>query len=388
MINFDHSATTPLDRKAADVYETVATTLYGNMNSLHDIGGKASRLLERSRVRLAEQLDVAPHRLYFTASGTESNLLAITQLALGQKERGMHIVMSRGEHPSVDSAVAFLETIGFRVTSIPLQRNGIVDLDALKRAMTDETTVLIVQHANPEIGVIQPIEQLSYLAKRYGAALLVDAVQTFGELDVSDITPYVDALTIASHKIYGPKGVAAAYIRPRVRWSPLFPGLTHESGFRGGTVNVPGIVSFVTASTEALRTRIERQERYKRLRERFLQPLRKTFGERLTVYEHPTEQLPHIIGFGIYPIEGQLLMLRLNEKGYAISTGSACQVGMQVASKAMYALGVSEDRAKEFVRVSFGRDTTEEEIDGLAQAIIDSLRDHTARMPKQEVFHS
>lgn len=368
MYNFDASATTAMDEQCIQIYQQVAQQGLGNTNSLHDLGGHAFVLVEKARQQLAQLLGAQSEEIYFTGSGTEGNLLAITQIAKGLREKGQHIIMSQGEHPSVDSAVAFLTELGFTVTSIPFQKDGRVDGQQIMEAIQQDTVLLIVQHVNSELGTIQPIEKIGSIAKTHNIHLHVDCVQSFGELDCRLVTKTAHSLTIASHKIYGPAGIAAVWIRKGTPWQPLFPGLTQEQGFRGGTHATASIVSFVAAAQFAVNTMEERYSDMWHKRRYCIQQLQRVIPkEALTIYEATTaaHQLPHILGLGIYPIEGQELLLACNAKGLAISTGSACQVGMDVPSKAMYALQVPLQAAKEFIRISFDRTITLEKIDSL-----------------------
>ncbi|MFD0942659.1 cysteine desulfurase family protein [Savagea faecisuis] len=373
MIYFDHSATTPMDERALDVLKEANVKMYGNSNSLHDVGGLAAQLIENSRRRIARLLNVPNHRIFFTNSGTESNVLAIVQIALASCKK--EIIISKGEHASCDSAVDYLARHGYTIHSVPFRTDGIIDMDILEKKMNENIGMMIVQHVNPELGTIQPIEQIAKIAKKYDALIHCDLVQSFGKIDISPIIPYIDSASVSSHKVGGPIGVGAVYIREHVRFEPLFQGFPVEGGFRGGTLDAPSIASFATAATFAIEEREDFKKQANALHKQLIDQLKRMIpAHHLTIYGENT--IPHIIGLGIYPIEGQLLMLRLNEKGFAISTGSACQVGMQVASKAMYAIDASPDRAKEFVRISFGKSTTVKDVKALAETIHSIYTEH------------
>ncbi|PID22884.1 cysteine desulfurase [Sporosarcina sp. P3] len=365
---FDYAATTPLREEAASVYVSVSQQQFGNTTSLHDVGGAAQNVLAHSRQNLSALLGVRSEGLYFTSGGTESNTLALVSLAESAKNNGQHIILSAAEHPSLHSAAAYLERQGFRTTTIPYTTAGIIDLQALEDAITDQTTVVSVQHCNPEIGTIQPIRSISELLKPKGIYLHSDCVQSFGKLSVRDISPYVDSLSVSSHKVHGPKGVGAVYIDPRIRAVPLFPGATQEKGFRGGTVNVPGIAAFVTAAELAH----PNVEKYRALRALFLNIL-SAHPKAFTIYSSPqsSEQLPQIIGLCAKHSEGQRIMLELNRRGFAVSTGSACQVGQQQSSMTMSAMNIPAHVAKGFVRISFGETSTSESVTQLAKALLE-----------------
>ncbi|QUW20974.1 IscS subfamily cysteine desulfurase [Sporosarcina sp. Marseille-Q4063] len=367
---FDYAATTPLHPEAALVYTELSISCYGNTSSLHEIGTEAENMLEFCRAELAAMLNVESAGVYFTSGGTESNLLSIISLAKANRAKGNHIITTLGEHPSVDSALEYLKEDGFDITKIPFTKDGLINLDTFKKAIKPNTILVSVQHINPEIGTIQPLEEISEIVKEYGILLHSDCVQSFGKIDLARIVNCVDSLTISAHKTYGPKGVGVAYIHPRHRIIPVFPGLVHESGFKGGTVNVPGIAAFITA-TKQLTDPQELNEKHTKFRDAFLTKILK-YPEFFTVYDCNDRniQMPQIIGLRITNVEGQLMMLELNRHGFAISTGSACQVGQQTSSKAMMALQVDPQKAKEFIRISFGESTTLTSVDALAEQLV------------------
>ena len=365
---FDYAATTPLRQEAASVFVSVSQQQFGNTTSLHDVGGAAQNVLEYSRKNLAALLGIRSEGIYFTSGGTESNYLALVSLAEAAKRKGNHIILSAAEHPSLHSAAAYLEQQGFHITMIPFTATGIIDMQALEEAITNDTTVVSVQHCNPEIGTIQPIREISELVKSKGIYLHSDCVQSFGKLSVTEISPYVDSLSVSSHKVYGPKGVGAVYIDPRIRAVPLFPGATQEKGFRGGTVNVPGIAAFVTAAELV----DSKQTNFLELRSVFLNTL-STHKDLFTIYgsQQQFEQLPQIIGMCVNHSEGQLIMLELNRRGFAVSTGSACQVGQQHSSMTMGAMNIPAHMEKGLVRISFGETSTVENVRELAEALLE-----------------
>lgn len=367
---FDYAASTPLNSEAAVVYTKLSKSCFGNTSSLHEVGAEAQNILAYCRVELAKMLDVKAAGIYFTGGGTESNLLSIISLAKANRHKGNHIVTTLGEHPSVDSALEYLHDAGFVITKVPFTADGLVDLESLEQALTSDTILVSVQHINPEIGTIQPLEEIADFVKKRGILLHSDCVQSFGKVNLKSIAKLVDSFTISAHKVYGPKGVGVAYIHPRHRLVPVFPGLVHESGFRGGTVNVPGIAAFITAIKKVREYEKEANE-YTIYRKAFLKKLATVPGL-FTVYEanKKDKQLPQIIGLRVHNVEGQLIMLELNRLGFAISTGSACQIGQQTSSKAMLALQIKSQQAREFIRISFGKSTTLESVHALANCLI------------------
>jgi cysteine desulfurase len=273
-----------------------------------------------------------------------------------------------GEHASVYSAVYYLKDLGYELTEIPFTKEGQVDVNILVQSIRHDTILCCVQHVNPETGAIQPIQEIAGILQNRGILLHCDCVQSFGKLPLHNITPVVDSLSVSSHKVYGPKGVGAAYINPRHSISPVFPGFHHESGFRGGTLNVPGIAAFVFAA-QKLYGENAKQAEYAVLRKAFIEELSGEKDIAEIFQAQNTFQLPQIIGLRIFGVEGQYTMLECNRKGYAISTGSACQTGQTMPSAAMRAMGISENKAKEFIRISFGKETVLQDAVDLARCL-------------------
>ena len=383
---FDYAATTPLNSEAAEVYIKFSESCFGNTSSLHEVGAEAQNVLAYSRLKLAGMLGIEATGVYFTGGGTESNLLSIISLAKANKHKGNHIITTLGEHPSVDSAFEYLKDDGFVISKIPFTADGLINLDLLEAAINSDTILVSIQHINPEIGTIQPIEEISALVKKHEILLHSDCVQSFGKVDLSPIAKVVDSLTISAHKVYGPKGVGVAYIHPRHRLVPIFPGLVHESGFRGGTVNVPGIAAFITA-VKQIDNYEEAIQDFTSIRKVFLEKLA-SFPEFFTIHESkdPDKQLPQIIGLRVHNVEGQLMMLELNRLGFAISTGSACQIGQQTSSKAMLALEINSQQASEFIRISFGQSTTLKNVNALSECLIQIKQQMNKKKPVNQAM--
>lgn len=368
MIYLDHAATTPMSEEALAVYVESAKKYFGNASSLHDIGTAANELLTVCRKQIAQLVGGEEKGIYFTSGGTEANVLAIRSLAYAHCHKGKHIITSSVEHASVHAVCAQLEQEGFTVTYVPVDRFGQVNIEALERALTEETILVSIQHANSEIGTIQTLKQIGELLKKKQIIFHSDCVQTFGKIPIDVKQFHLDSISIASHKIYGPKGVGAVYINPRVPWHMSLPNTTHEGGFRPGTVNVPGIASFTTAALEIEKKRTTAQHHMNELRRYFVEQIvQKQLP--ITVFEHPTDQLPQIVGCLVHGFEGQYVMLHCNRHGIAISTGSACQVGKQAPSKTMIAIGKEDDEAKQFIRLSFGVHTTKSEIEAVVSVL-------------------
>jgi cysteine desulfurase len=372
MIYFDFAATTPLDPEAAEVFVQASTEFFGNSSSLHDFGGQSQDLLENCREELANLLGVNKKGLYFTSGGSEGNFLAIEALLSAPKKNGKHIIAGMAEHSSIHGVLNRLE--GYSITYLPLNSSGLIDIEELKRAITPQTILVAVQHVNSEIGTIQPIEEIAGVCREHDIHLHSDFVQSFGKIDLKKIAPLVSSFSFSGHKIYGPKGVGGVYVDPAISWSAFFPGGSHERGFRPGTVNVPAIASMTAAAQKLTSQLVQSCDRFLELRTILVQSLDpiKNF---VHIYQAaPDSQLPSIIGLRISEIEGQWMMLECNRYGFAISTGSACQIGMQAPAKVTQALGLSPQEAKEFIRISFGKTTKREDVVKLGETIVDIVK--------------
>ena len=362
MTYLDYAASSPMNDKAITAYSEVARKMYGNPSSLHDAGGQAASVISWSRKVIANKLGVNPDGVIFTGSGTEGNILAILSLARSEK-RGRHIITSMAEHTSVHAAMNTLEREGFEVTRLPLAENGVIDLNQLEAAIRPDTTLISIQHVNSEIGTIQPVLEITKLAKSYGISYHVDCVQSFCKLDIATFGKDVDAITISAHKIGGPKGCGAIYLNPFVRATPVFPGVTHERGLRGGTLDTPSIVAMAVA-VEDYQYDLDYQWA---LRKKLIESLN---HEMFQIIEGTfTQQLPNICGICMKGVEGQYVMLKLNEQDIYISTGSACDINSASGTKAILAMGRTVQEARQFFRLSFGVQTTMNDIVKSARAL-------------------
>jgi cysteine desulfurase len=357
----DFAATTPIDQEALQVYMEVAQSFYGNTHSLHDIGSKAAQLLENCRLTLANILNVPKEGIHFTTGGTEANQLALFTFAWSIKDGKNHMITTKGEHSSIRSTFPLLERLGVEITELSLTSTGEIDLKQLENEIRPSTFLVATHHVNGETGVVQPIDELKKILAPHDIWLHVDCVQSFGKLPLSSIVSNVDSLSISSHKIYGPKGVGALYIRPNLYIHALFAQTPSDNRLRGGTVDLPSIAAFVYAAKKAE----SNQQAYYALGAR----LRKVFLNKLTspsirIIQHhdAVKQLPHVIGCIIDGMEGSYVMLEANRHQFAISTGSACQIGMQQPSKTLTSMGISEEQAKQFIRLSVGKTTTEQDM--------------------------
>ncbi len=357
-----------MSTESLHVYTEVAKNIYGNSNSLHDLGTDASTLLETCRNEIASLLNGKKEGIYFTSGGTESNILALESLIQGHKEKGNHIITTEIEHSSIHNYFQTLKEKGFEITYLSVNNEGKINIEELQHCIRDTTILASIQHANSEIGVIQPMQTIGKILYENSILFHSDCVQTFGKIPIDVINMKLTSVSISSHKIYGPKGVGAVYIAPSISWSPLYPNTSHESGLRPGTVNVPGIAAFVTAAQTSCSVMKSEYEKFQGLRKQFIEGI-SSIHDKIEVIESLEEQIPHIIGLRLHGIEGQYAMLELNRYGIAISTGSACKVGQQAPSKTIMSVGKSTEEAKQFIRLSFGKTTTPAHIDQAVLAI-------------------
>ncbi|MDC3415655.1 IscS subfamily cysteine desulfurase [Aquibacillus salsiterrae] len=353
MIYLDYAATTPISETALHVFNEVSRRYFGNTNSLHDTGTSAKTLYENCKRQLAQLIGGEPSALHFTSGGTDGNQKAIEALLHAAKSKGNHIITTALEHKSIVNYLSYLEANdGYDVSIVPVDTNGIVDINELKKYIKKETVLVSIQHANSEIGVIQPISQIGTLLKEKGILFHCDCVQTFGKIPIDVNRLLVDSLTVSSHKVYGPKGVGAIYLTPSIEKLDLAALKLPYSG----TINLPGIASFVAAAQETTELMEEEYSRLHQLRAYFTDQLlqRQLDVEVITTHD----QLPHIIGLIIGKIQGDYAMLELNRYGIEVSTGSACTAGMQEPSKTLLAIGKDKTKAKQFIRLSLGRSTS------------------------------
>lgn len=367
---FDYAASCPLDKEAADAYIKASSEYFGNSRSLHDTGCQAEKLLEICRVEFARILNISSEGIYFTSGGTEGNFLAIQALLSSSDKNRKHIITGMAEHSSIHSITEKLKLEnGYEISKIPLGKDGRIDLKKLQAAIREDTVLITIQHANPEIGTLQPIQEISEICKQNRILLHSDCVHTFGKTDLKVIARHVDSLSISGHKFYGPKGIGAVYLHPGLRWSGYFPGVSHEKGFRPGTVNVPAIAGMTVAAQKAYENLTAHINHCQLLRESVLRELEPVKWN-CVIYDYDrTFQLPSTLGMRIKGLEGQYVMLECNRNGSAISTGSACRTGMQSISNTMEALGVTGKDGKEFIRISFGWNTSVEEAKSLGRTL-------------------
>ncbi|MFP8489808.1 IscS subfamily cysteine desulfurase [Gracilimonas sp. Q87] len=352
MIYLDHAATTPMSDKALEVYVNVAKHYFGNPNSLHDEGSAAKQILEASAKTIATTLNARAQDVFFTSGATEGNFLAINSLL--NATEGNHIITSQIEHSSVNNVFLKLEEEGYMVTRLSVDEKGRVDLEELERAIRENTILVSIQHVNSEIGTIQNIQKIGGFLQKQRVVFHSDCVQSYGRLPLDMQAFNVDAITISSHKIYGPKGVGAVWIDPNVSRKPVIPNPDKPGVLRSGTEDVPSIAAFATAAKMINNEKNLEQERIKKFRKELISEIRK-MGIEVSFEGDLSDSVPNILGLRFPGMEGQYLMLECNQAGLAVSTGSACQAGSEEPGKIMMALGKSEQEAREFIRLSFGK---------------------------------
>lgn len=373
-IYLDYNATTPIAREVA---ETMAPYLYGrfgNPSSSHPYGVAAKQAVEAARAQLASLLGCQPTEVVFTSGGTESNNYAIKGIALAHHDRGNHIITTAVEHPAVVQVCRWLEGQGFRITVLPVDKYGSVHPTDLERAITPDTLLVTVMHANNEVGTIQPIAELAEIAHRYGALMHTDAAQSPGKIPVNVHDLDVDLLSVAGHKLYAPKGIGALFVRTGVVLAPLMHGAGHEGGRRPGTENVLEIVGLGKACEMAQRDLKRNMTHFRTLRDRLHTALVRELGdEAVKLNGHPERRLPNTLNLSFRSVEASTLLSEIGEQ-VAASAGSACHANEVSISAVLEAMAVPVEWAMGTVRFSVGRDTTAEEIDRATGIVAAAVR--------------
>lgn len=368
MIYMDHSATSPVDPEVLEAMEPYFTDSFGNASTLYSLGREARTAMESARKQVASIIGANPDEIIFTSGGTESDNIAIKGTVFKLKKKGNHIITSAIEHPAVDETCKYLEKNGFQVTYLPVGKDGIVSVADLEDAITDKTILITIMHANNEIGTIQPIAQIGEVAAAKNIYFHTDAVQSVGKIPVDIEELKVDLLSISAHKLYGPKGVGALYIRKGIRLEPIIHGGGHERGIRPGTENVAGVVGLGKACEIAGRDLDENSKNLTSIRDKLINGVLSEIEES-HLNGHPTQRLPNNAHFRFTGIEGESLILHLDFKGIAASTGSACSSKKLEPSHVLMALGMDEVQAHGSLRLTLGKENTAEEVDYVIESI-------------------
>ena len=361
-VYLDHSATSPLDPEVWNAMEPYFSDSFGNASTLYSLGRKARTAMEKAREQVASLIGAQPTEIYFTSGGTESDNIAIKGASRHRKNKGNHIITSSIEHPAVLETCKHLEKEGFRVTFLPVNEEGIVSLRDLKDAITPETILITVMHANNEIGTIQPIKEIGALAREKGIYFHTDAVQSVGKIPVNVEDMNVDLLSISAHKLYGPKGVGVLYIRRGVQIDPLFHGGGHERGMRPGTENIPGIVGLGKACQIAEENLDHNQEYITQLRDHLIKGVLEAVDD-VQLNGHPLKRLPGNAHFSFKKMRGEPLTFLMDAQGVEVSTGSACSTKKVEPSYVLRAMGLDEEAANGSLRVTLGKENTPEDVD-------------------------
>ena len=379
-IYLDHAATTPVDESVIEAMLPYYRKYFGNAASLHSFGKEACKGMERARGYVADIIGAKSDEIIFTSGGTESDNMALKGVAFmmkkqGRVKKGPHIITSQIEHPGVLQTCRFLEDFGFQVKYLPVDPLGIVDISELENVISEGTFLVSIMHANNEIGTLQPIREIGKIASEHDIVFHTDAVQSVGKEPINVYDMNIDLLSVSGHKIYGPKGVGALFVGENISMEPLFHGGGHQGGLRSGTENIPGIVGLGKACELAKKRMPVDIPRLKKLRDSFIKG---AVGIRESYLNgHPTKRLVNNAHFRFWGVEGESLVMRLNERGIAVSSGSACSSKKLGPSHVLKAIGLNEVEAHGSVRFSFGRNNSYTDVqyvlDNLS-SIIDELR--------------
>ena len=364
-IYLDYNASTPIDSAVTAAMRPFLESHFGNPSSGHWAASGARTAMEEARSQVAALLGAENCEIIFTSGGSEANNLALKGVAWALKHKGNHIITSAVEHPAIVGPSRFLKQQGFAVSIVPVDRVGRIDPDDVARAITPRTILISIMHANNEVGTIQPIAEISRVARAHGVLLHTDAAQSVGKIATDVNVLGVDLLTIAGHKVYAPKGVGALYVRADTPLEPLIHGAGHEGGRRAGTESALLAVGLGTAC--ALARNLVPMQQVRTLRDRFWQRLREAFGNRVALNGHPEHRLPNTLNVSFVGQIGAELLARLD--GVAASTGSACHTGHVELSPVLRAMRVAPEVGMGAIRFSLGRGTTNEEIDSVANRL-------------------
>jgi len=383
-IYLDHAATTPVRKEVLDYMLPFFTEYFGNPMSVHSFGRDSKKYLEAARGTIAECLGAEPREILFTASGTEADNWAIRGVAKAYAKKGKHIITSQIEHHAVLHTAEIMEKEGYEVTYLPVDSEGFVDPEELKKAIRDDTILVSIMHANNEIGTIQPIAELGQVCKDKGVLFHVDAVQSAGVLPINLAELPVDLLSISAHKFYGPKGAAALFVRKGTRIDSIISGGGQERGLRGGTHNHVAVIGMAKALELAVSEMEENNARIKRLRDLLIDGLIERIPEIKLNGPRGDKRLPGNVNISIKYIEGESMLLHLDMLGIAASSGSACTSGSLDPSHVLLAIGLSHEIAHGSLRLSLGRENTEADINRVLEVLPPIVKNLRAMSPLYE----
>lgn len=367
-IYLDHAATTPTDPRVVKAMLPYFTKSFGNPSSIHSFGQEGKRAIEEVRDRVANLIGAKSEEIVFTSGGTEADNFALKGVAFANEKKGNHIITTAIEHPAVIEACKFLEKRGFKVTYLPVDRDGLVNPEDVKKAITDKTILISVMQANNEIGTVEPIAEIGKITQEREIYFHTDAVQTTGHLPIDVDKLNVDLLSMSSHKFYGPKGAGALYIRKGTRVISFIHGGEQERRRRASTENVPGILGFGRAVEIAKEEMDEEGKRLASLRNRLIKGILERIEE-VRLNGHPEKRLPNNVNVSVEFVEGESMLLNLDLAGIAVSTGSACSSSTLEPSHVLLAIGLSPVIAHGSLRLTLGRGTEEEDIDQVLEVL-------------------
>ncbi|MBI4188619.1 MAG: cysteine desulfurase NifS [Chloroflexi bacterium] len=383
-IYLDYAATTPTRPEVVKAMLPYFTDVFGNPSSIYSYGLEAKEALDQARTKVANLIGARDEEIVFTSGGTEADNFALQGVALANESKGNHIITSAIEHHAVSETCKFLEKRGFQVTYLPVDRYGMVNPDDVKRAITSKTILISIMHANNEMGTIQPIAEIGQIAKEAKVYFHTDAVQTAGHIPIDVNEMGVNLLSMSAHKLYGPKGVGALYIRKGTRLVNFMHGGDQEKKRRASTENVPGIVGFSVAAELAQQEMAQEAQRLTHLRDRLIKGLLERI-DHVQLNGHPTKRLPNNVNVSFNFVEGESILLNLDLEGICVSTGSACTSASLEPSAVLLAMGLSHELAHGSVRITLGKWSTEDEINQVLEVtprVIAKLRAMSPLMKK------
>ena len=376
LIYLDNAATTKVDHEVFEAMKPYFEEVYGNASSMYSFAGKARKAVDDAREVIADYLGAKAREIYFTAGGSESDNWALKAVAFAKKEKGKHIITSKIEHHAILHTCEYLEKNGFEVTYLDVDEHGLVSIEKLKQAIREDTILISIMFANNEIGTIEPIKEIGAVAHEHGIVFHTDAVQAYGHVTINVDEMNIDLLSASGHKINGPKGIGIMYLRDSVKIGALIHGGAQERGRRAGTHNTPGIVGFAKATELAVQNMEKRADHERKLRDYLIDRVLKEIPySRLN--GHPTKRLSNNANFCFRFIEGESLLIMLDQKGICGSSGSACTSGSLDPSHVLLAIGLPHEIAHGSLRLTLSEKTTKEEIDYTVdqlKQIVDRLR--------------
>ncbi len=367
---FDNAATTKVKSEVIEEMIPYFSKQYGNPSSLYSIGRTAKKGIEEARKRVAKLINCKPNEIYFTGCGSESDNTAIKGIAYANFRKGKHIITSKIEHPAILHTCQSLEKYGFNVTYLNVNEEGIINIEELKNSIRNDTILISIMYANNEIGSIQPINEISKIAKMYNIIFHTDAVQACGNIPIDVQKSGIDMLSLSGHKLYAPKGIGALYVRSGIEFEKFIDGGHQERNKRGGTENVPGIIGLGKACELANINLNQHMKHLQEIRDYYISEIQSKIKD-IKLNGPISNRLPGNANFSFKNVEGEALLLNLDAKGICVSSGSACTSGSSNPSHVLTAIGLNKDLAKSAIRVSFGEENTKEDVDFLVDNLVE-----------------